>query len=34
MGRPELGQHTREVLADVLGKTDDEIDSQAEAGII
>lgn len=31
---PELGQHTREVLADVLGKTDDEIDSLAEAGII
>ena len=31
---PELGQHTREVLADVLGKSDDEIDSLAEAGII
>jgi crotonobetainyl-CoA:carnitine CoA-transferase CaiB-like acyl-CoA transferase len=31
---PLLGQHTREVLATVLGKTDADLDALAAAGVI
>ena len=31
---PALGEHTREILSDVLGKSDDEIAALAAAGII
>ena len=31
---PELGEHTREVLSDLLGMTDEEIDRLRESGVI
>ncbi|HYZ97751.1 MAG TPA: CoA transferase, partial [Acidimicrobiales bacterium] len=33
-GAPRLGEHTREVLGDVLGLTDAELDDLAAEGVI